>query len=58
MVNNEFIYIFSGTKALYETVIKYEINNLCQHNKVVVFLEFENQDIIDSKNLIIIPNYI
>ena len=51
------IYIFSGTKALYDTLIKYEINDLSNSFKVVVFLEFESNELIQKKNIIFVPIY-
>lgn len=57
MVENNYVYIFSGTKALYETLIKHEINELIKNNiNVVIFLEFENKENFDKK-LITVPIY-
>ena len=42
------IYIFSGTKNLFNTVIKHEINDLIRKHDVYVFKEYENISI--SKN--------
>jgi hypothetical protein len=45
------IYIFSGTKNLFNTVIKHEINDLIRKHDVYVFKEYENISISKNKSV-------
>lgn len=45
------IYIFSGTKNLFNTVIKHEINDLIRKHDVYVFKEYENICISRNKSI-------